>query len=368
MDMRKTARDTLLVVTSDGCIKEIDASREILRTWSTPGRSAETVDTIPVATRYFHHAVIELPDGVLAALSVTTREFDDYPLSEEDPDGERGHRLVVADTVAEFYPDGTLLREHNFLDILDPYRVGYGLDAPFWTKAEVAPDGADWTHANGLAHDPNDDSLVVTIRHQDCVIKIDRQSGALKWILGAPDRWNEPWAAKLLKPVGKPDWFWHPHDPSFLKDGSLMLFDNGESGAVPPTPRRNLDSLVSRAIAYRLDEGAGTCEPVWSFEGPYSMYVSGAVELPQTGNIFVTFGGITLTRPDGARTYNPTLGYGSAEVFEVTRSGDVVFHAELNDRDSDDEAGWAIFRAEWVPPDWLDTAQPAAPPGSGRQL
>ena len=140
-----------------------------------------------------------------------------------------------------------------------------------------------------------------------------------------------------------------------MADGSLLLFDNGESGAFPPAPKPDIDTLVSRAVAYRIDEAAMTCEPVWSFAGPYSMYVSGACELAQTGNVFATFGGITLTRPDGRRTDLPPRGYGSAEVFEVTRTDppEILFHAELNDRDGDAEQGWAIFRAERVPPDWF---------------
>jgi len=351
MDVKRTPRGTLLVVTTDGCISEIDGAGTILRAWSTPGRHPDRPDAIPVDTHYFHHAVQELPNGNLAALSITTRQFSDYPLSENAIDGDRGQRLLVGDTVVEFQPDGTVVREHDFFDIIDPYRIGYGLDGPFWSKAEVVPDGDDWTHANGLIHDARDDSFIITIRHQDCAIKIDRQSGTLKWILGAPDGWTEPWASKLLKPVGDPDWFYHPHDPSILQDGSLMLFDNAESGAIPPTPKPDIDTLVSRAIAYRIDEEAMTCEPVWLFNGPYSMYVSGACELPDTGNIFVTFGGITLRKADGSRTSLPPEGYGSAEVFEVTRSDppEVVFHAELNDRDGDAETGWAIFRAEWVP-------------------
>ncbi|MYK58511.1 MAG: hypothetical protein F4027_07840, partial [Rhodospirillaceae bacterium] len=277
------------------------------------------------------------------------------PLYEPDIAGPRGRLELAGDTVVEFTADGTVVREHDFFDIIDPHRIGYGLDAPFWTIAEVVPGGADWTHANGLIHDPSDDSFIVTVRHQDCAIKIDRQSGALTWILGTPDGWREPWASKLLNPAGRPDWFWHLHDPSLMQDGSLLLFDNGESGAFPPAPKPDIDTLVSRAIAYRIDEGAMTCEPAWSFEGPYSMYVSGACELPETGNVFVTFGGITLTRPEGARTDLPPKGYGSAEVFEVTRTDppEVVFHAELNDRDGDARQGWAIFRAEWMPPDWF---------------
>lgn len=351
MDVKRTPRGTLLIVTTDGCIREIDVDGQTVGYWSSPGRNPEAPEATSVDTLYFHHAVQELPNGNLAALSLSTREMDDYPLSENDLDGARGRRVIVGDTVVEFQRDGAIVREHDFFDILDPYRIGYGLDAPFWTKAEVVPDGADWTHANGLIHDPSDDSFIVTIRHQDCAIKIDRDTGSLTWILGDPTGWTEPWASKLLKPVGDPDWFYHPHDPSLLKDGSLMLFDNAESGSVPPTPKPDINSLVSRAIAYRIDEAAMTCEPVWSFEGPYSMYVSGAQELPETGNIFVTFGGITLTPEGDERTSMPPLGHGSAEIFEVTRTDppEIVFHAELNDRGSDADLGWAIFRAEWTP-------------------
>lgn len=351
MDVKRTPRGTLLVVTTDGCITEIGRTGEKLAAWSTPGRRPGDADAVPVDSFYFHHAVCELPNGNLAALSLTTRAYDDYPVSEADPDGARGPRLLAGDTVVEFTRDGTVVQAHDFFEILDPYRIGYGLDAPFWTKAEVVPDGADWTHANGLVHDPSDDSFIVTIRHQDCAVKIGRQAGDLRWILGTPARWTEPWASKLLKPAGKPDWFWHPHDPSLMKDGSLLLFDNAESGAFPPDPKPDINTLTSRAMAYRIDEQAMTCAPVWSFEGPYSMYVSGACELPQTGNVFVTFGGITLTKEAGARTHMPPLGHGSAEVFEVTRTDppEVLFHAELNDRDGDAEKGWAIFRAEWVP-------------------
>ena len=140
-----------------------------------------------------------------------------------------------------------------------------------------------------------------------------------------------------------------------MADGSILLFDNGESGAIPPAPPRDLDDCVSRAIAYRVDEAAGTVEQVWSFGGPehgtpYAMYISGAYELPATGNVFVTFGGIILG-PGGERVHLPPAGHGSAEVYEVTRADDpeILFHAEIDNRHTDEEVGWGIFRAEWVP-------------------
>jgi arylsulfate sulfotransferase len=357
MDVKLTPRNTLLVVTTDGCIQEINFGGDVLRKWFTPARKPKDIkDALWVDTPYFHHAVIELPNRALAALSIATRELDDIPLSENDIGGPKGKRLSVGDELVEFTRDGIVARRHDFFDILDPHRIGYGFDAPFWTKAEVVPDGGDWTHANGICHDPSEDSFIISVRHQDCLIKIDRKTGDLKWILGTPVGWRKPWSDKLLKPIGDFPWPWHTHDPSIMADGSILCFDNGESGAFPPDPKPDITQCASRAVAYRVDEKAITVEQVWSFGGPdhdapFSMYVSGAYELPTTGNVFATFGGITLRKDDLTRTSMPPEGHGSAEVFEVTRTDppEVLFHAELNNRDTGEALGWAIFRAEHVP-------------------
>ncbi|MDA0241215.1 MAG: aryl-sulfate sulfotransferase [Proteobacteria bacterium] len=357
MDIRYTARRTLLVMLTDGCIQELGFDGTVRRKWSSPGRDPiDADDAIPVDTRYFHHSVCELPNGNIATLSIATREYDDIPETMEDPNASRDRRLLVGDTLVEFAPDGTLVHEYDFFDILDPQRFGYGLDGPFWSITGVVPGGLDWTHANGVIHDPTDDSFIVTVRHQDCMIKIDRSSGELKWILGTPEGWKGAWRDKLLTPVGETSWHWHPHDPSILADGSIMLFDNDESGTFPPTPKKPIDDCVSRAVAYRVDQEAMTVEQVWSFgsqeaETPYSMYISGAVELPSTGNIFVTFGGITLS-PDGKeRMALPPQGHGSAQLYEVTRSADpeILFHAEISNYGTGEDLGWGIFRSEWVP-------------------
>ena len=361
LDVKLTSNKTLLVLTTDGCIQEINFDGITLRKWFTPGRSpANVANAISVNTLYFHHAVQELPNGNFAALSISKRIYEDYPLHEDDPTGEKGCRTLVGDTLVEFQPDGTVVNEFDFFDIIDPYRFGYGLDGPFWSRVGVVPGGADWSHANGLCHDQTDDSFIITVRHQDCVIKIDRHTGTLRWILGTPDSWSEPWQEKLLKPTEDMDWHWHPHDPSITSDGAIMLFDNGESGAVPPSPRSDINTCVSRVVAYCVDEEAMTVEQVWSLSGknhklPYSMYVSGACELPTTGNVFATFGGVTLTKGTKERTNLPPLGHGSIELFEVTRDNDpqVLFHAEINNRDTEERDGWAAFRAEWIPEEIL---------------
>jgi hypothetical protein len=81
------------------------------------------------------------------------------------------------------------------------------------------------------------------------------------------------------------------------------------------------------------------------------MYVSGVIELPTTRNVFITCGGITLTKETKKRTNLPPQGQGSVELFEVTptQSPEIIFHAEINNRDTSETDGWAAFRAEWIP-------------------
>ena len=58
-----------------------------------------------------------------------------------------------------------------------------------------------------------------------------------------------------------------------------------------------------------------------------------------------------MTKDKKKRTDLPPLGQGSVELFEVTRDNnpEILFHAEINNRDTEECDGWAAFRAEWIP-------------------
>ena len=69
MDVKLTSKGTLLVLTTDGCIQEINFNGKILRKWSTPRRNPTNIKgSISVNTPYFHRAVQELPNGKITAL------------------------------------------------------------------------------------------------------------------------------------------------------------------------------------------------------------------------------------------------------------------------------------------------------------
>lgn len=143
---------------------------------------------------------------------------------------------------------------------------------------------SEWTHGNGIAELP-DGNILLSFRNISTVVRINRQSGAIQWKLGAP-----PLAGQ--------------HAPTPLPNGNILLFDNGpfrvDTGAQP----------FSRA----LEINPNTNEIVWKYQdgsGPgsnhflFSSRISNAQRLPN-GNTLI----------------NEGL-YG--RFFEVTPGGDVVW-------------------------------------------
>ncbi|MEM7271484.1 MAG: aryl-sulfate sulfotransferase [Actinomycetota bacterium] len=345
MDCRASGRETLLAVTAGGCLQELDRTGALVGEWYPallyPDGIPEHPQAIPLPTLKLHHAATELPDGRLATLSVRLmRGVNDNP---EFPDS-------MADTIIVFDRDGTVEREVALDELLDHDRRSHSHYLPYWPLQGF--DGvADWTHANGLSVDPLDGGFIVSLRHQDAVIKVSRQ-GDLVWILSEPD-WAEPWSERVLVvDGGRP--FYHQHDAAFTDDGVLLLFDNGNHGSRPPTPSQPVDELSTYALGYRIDEGAMTATEEWRYGGrdiAHSTYVGGVTQTPN-GNRFIACTGIKR-EPDGSYSPSTPDGIGSVECYEVTPEGDLVFHTRLVDPAAGPDQGWNGFRPQYLPAGYL---------------
>ncbi len=78
------------------------------------------------------------------------------------------------------------------------------------------PDATDRVHLNSLWHDARYDSILVSLRHQDAVVKFSRETGELIWILGPRESW-EGFEQYLLLPAGSPfRWQYHQGDPDVI--------------------------------------------------------------------------------------------------------------------------------------------------------
>lgn len=360
-DARRLENGNLIIEhTLSNALVEMDMLGNVVQHWHPTGTKSETVDppddSTPIATDTIHHEVYEMPSGNLLTLSSELRMFDDYPTSAEDPDAEPGPGAVIGDIIIEFARDGTIVHEHKLLDLLDPYRItSYSMGPGFWgdhyepmvDDVEATP-LRDWAHANAIVYDARDDSYIVSGRHQDAVFKFDRETGELKWILGPPDNWKEPWSAKRLQPVGELQWQYVEHGPVLTPDGNILLYDNGGGRAGAYMEELPLEERYSRIVEFAVDEEAMTVEQVWTYDGQpdntfYSGYLSDADWLPVTGNILIT-DGARETNDDGVNADGEDANYW-ARIVEITHTepAEVVFEMHLKEGGV---GNWHIYRGE----------------------
>lgn len=142
----------------------------------------------------------------------------------------------------------------------------------------------DWTHSNAFSPAP-DGNLVISIRHQDWVVKLNYQNGA-----AAP---NGPYLWRLgregdfaVKSSDACPWFSHEHDSTFASNGLLTLFDNGNTRITEPSEFCGNGSSQndSRGQSWSLDETHKTATAVKNLDlGVYST-ATGSAELLPLGN------------------------------------------------------------------------------------
>lgn len=352
-DIRRLANGNLAYATNGGKLIEIDMLGAVHHVWHGTGKNKEVAGGTPVATEALHHAFCPMPSGNILMLSIEELDYDDWPGSDRDPEAPSAPAKVIGDTVVEFEPDGTVVSEWRLSEIIDPKRICYGSYMPFWVRKGYK-DTYDWSHANGLTYDAGDDSILVSVRHQDAVIKFSRATGELIWILGDHGNWKAPWSDKLLQPAGGLEWQYHQHNVSITPDGGVMVFDNGSFRAVPfdkpiPAPENH-----SRAVEFAVDRADMSVRPRWAFDAGrdskyYSTFVGGATRLPETGNTYVIFGGVTY-EDDGTPADNNQVHRIKARHVEVTGDGtaETVLELAIEDPSESDAIRWFSFRAEHV--------------------
>ncbi len=337
------ARGGNLLLNDGLLIKEVDLWGDVHGMWYANRRlpSFRPIDATPVNVDSFHHELIELPeqeDADFLAISTELRQLPDYPIDETNLENTVAMAPVVGDVLVEFRRDGKIVRKHSLLDSLDPYRVSYDSLGGFYNGFYGV--SLDWSHSNAVIIDPADGNYIVSVRHQDAIVKLERRRGKLLWILGDPRRWNSPWSETLLRPLqnlAEPfEWPFHQHAPKLIAPGRVVVFDNGNHRAIPPEPPMAPEDSWSRVVEYTIDEEQGTVRQSWSYgDGSWYSSAFGNVDvLPNTGNILVT---------DGARVDDE--GSSFARIFELTPENPpgVVFELVLSDPDP--ERGWTIYRA-----------------------
>ncbi len=188
----------------------------------------------------------------------------------------------------------------------------------------------DFTHANALQWDYNNNVVYLNLRHTNTFYKIDMNTGNVIWACGQFGNFT------LLDAQGNPvtTLWYHSHSTRMVEPGVFVMFDNDFDNVTNP------NNCISRMIEVTVDESNMTAWVSWSWDAPrqyWTPYFGKTDRLPNGDRIGV-FGSNTHQFPQN----QPWVGNDTGAVLvEVIPNGTVV-------RTWTFPPGWSIYRIDEV--------------------
>ncbi len=229
-------------------------------------------DFSPVA---YHHDLLPLANGHVILLTNSVKDYSDLP-------GYPGSLGVVGDGLIDLDENWNPVWAWNAFDYLDVNRHLNGLP--------------DWTHSNALVYSAEDGNLLLSMRHQSWVLKINYNNGAgsgnVIWHLG----YQGDFALSTNNvPNDDPSqWFSFQHFPSLISQSgpqtSLAIWDNGDNrvldsdGDICGAPPTNTPCF-SRPTLWQVDESAMVADLLWADPLPYFGVWGGSINQLGNGNV-----------------------------------------------------------------------------------
>ena len=257
----------------------------------TPAGEILTTYDLSSAGGYHHDARI-LDNGHIIALVSETQQIDGESLT--------------GDKIFELDSDGDVLWEWSAFDHLDTTRFPGNL-----STTETRNGALDWTHSNALWYIEDENALLLSVRSQGWVVKIDHSTGDVLWIMGDAGGTESSYENNdKFFTLESGEWMTAQHAAMVTAGGEILLYDNrNESDGA---------TLMSRAVKYSLDESAMTAGQTW--EGIAVNYTSSMGDVDELSN------GNVLICAAGGRA---TSGLNISE-FSSDASGGIVWSVSIN--------------------------------------
>ena len=210
------------------------------------------------------HDIVKLSNGnYLALVNITGKE-------------------TIADAVVELTPNNEVIDRFDIDDILGlkNERIPRTFEHYLY-KDNYKREKMDAMHLNSLNYDAEDDSIIMTARFYNFLLKVDRKTKEIKWILADPkNAWlNDKTRAKLLKPkTADFDYIYGAHAAKAHGNGHFTVLDNGtyrdiyDKGANAPIDSYNPQNSWSRGVEFFIDEQNMTVETVWQYKRGPELY------------------------------------------------------------------------------------------------
>lgn len=242
------------------------------------------IDSIPYPSPELYstdgHDVIQLKNGHFLLNCLENRVMD---LSKEVSGGYKDANIIA----------GVLVETDNTGEIywtwksLDHFKITDYAESDLLKMQNI-----DFTHINSFVEDDSG-NIIISSRHLDEITKIDKKSGDIIWRLGGSNCPANQFTF-INDEIDGYFGFSHQHSVSILKNGNILLFDNGN---LKPNP-------YSRAVEYQLDTVNMTATKVWEYRHDPDIYVGawGSTQRLPNGNTLISWSGnvVIEVKPDNS--------------------------------------------------------------------
>lgn len=177
---------------------------------------------------------------------------------------------VVADVIQEI-KDGQVIWEWDSTEHPELYALSVESN-DFYNKTVQ---WADYAHFNGITVDPRDNNFVCSFRNLNSILKLDRTTGEIIWVLGGSgDQFG----------LTEEQLFSRQHDIRITEDGAYTLFNNGNMDT-------NMQNGATSVMKFYLDEEKMTVEKFENYrmEESFSGAMGSAQEL-EPGQYVISWG------------------------------------------------------------------------------
>ena len=282
-------------------IREVNLGGDTVKEISVSGLnsllSSATCNECNVQLLSFHHEITPLPNGHWLVLGNTSMSLS----SSTTPvlTGATTPVNVLGDVIIDLDQNLQPVWAWNEFNHLDVNRQPYEFP--------------DWTHTNAIVYSPDDGNILVSIRHQNWILKVAYGNGTgdghIIWHLGEGGDFT------LKNGVDPTDWTYAQHDPGFFSTNttgvfSLGVMDNGDDrqfpvgvtcgvGTAPPC-------LYTTIPVFQIDETAMTATLTFHQILPTNLYNA--------------FGGNTEELANGDVEYDLCGVATGSQIFEVTQT------------------------------------------------
>jgi arylsulfate sulfotransferase len=282
-------------------IREVDLAGSQIRELDINGLNAKLQAAgFGLSPISYTHDVTPLANGHLIVIAQVTKNFTNLP-------GYPGTTTVVGDSLVDLDQNWNPVWTWNSFDYLDVNRHLNGLP--------------DWTHSNALVYSPSDGNLLLSMRHQSWVLKIDYNNGAgsgnILWRLGYQGDFA---LTDALVPTDDPSlWFSFQHFPSLISQSgaqtTLAIWDNGDDRVLDSNgdvcgANGSSPTCYSRPSVFQVDESAMVANLLWANPLQYFGLWGGSINQLGNGNIEFDL---------NAPVIPPSVGV-AAQVQEVTQT------------------------------------------------